>query len=171
MNETWDALRNTRLGHRCYQNELAGTVRYDPVRPHGRSKPWTAVVELPDDFAQSARADLERRHGIVLNPPEFGFHVTIFSGAHELTPALERSWGAFEASRARVLLTHELFWKGRFVWANVYCPERDMMRMVAGLDDADPELWGHATVGCFPDGFDMPRFLDYRDFPDWGFRP
>lgn len=163
--------RDARLGHRCYQAELLGTVRYDPRRPGSRARPWTAVVELPGDFARLARNDFERRHGVRLDEPEFGFHVTVFSGAHELTPSMERSWGSFEGARARVLLTGELFWKGRCVWANAHCAERDMMRMVAGLDDADPELWGHATVGCFPPGRELPRFLDYRDLPDWGFRP
>lgn len=163
--------RNSLLGHRCFETRLEGILRYDPPRPNGRTAPWRAVVELPEEFASRAREAFLHRHGIALEPPEFGFHMTVFRGAVDRTDALERSWAAFDGERVGVLLTGELFWKGRCVWANAHCPEHDLLRSLAGLDASDPEGWGHATVGCFPPGLELPRFLDYRDLEDWGFRP
>lgn len=163
--------RNPALAHRCYGATLRGTLRYDPPRGP-RSARWTAVAELPEEFAAHARSVFKARHNIVLTPPEFGFHMTFFRGPVDWTPALERLWGHLDGESVEVHLTTELFWKGRFVWANAHCDHYFLLReTLAGLDHSDPELLGHATIGVFPEGSTLPRFLDYRDMPDWGFRP
>lgn len=164
--------RHPMLGHRCFEHRVPGVIRYNPERPLGKSNEWFASIELDESWAADARARFSERHGLVLEPPEFGFHMTLFRGAVDRTDALERSWASFEGERVEVLLTGELFWKDRFVWANAHCDHYRVLReTLAGLDDSDPELWGHATIGTFPNGRALPRFLDYRDLPDWGFRP
>lgn len=159
--------------HRQYKIRAQGLIRYDPDRPFGREKPWTASIELPEEIAQRTRDVFKARHGIELDPPEFGFHMTLFRGGVDFTPALERCWGHLDGERAIVRLTDEAFWKGRFVWLNADCDEYFLLRdTLCGLDSrSDPELRGHATIGTFPAGRELPRFLDYRDLPDWGFRP
>jgi hypothetical protein len=160
-----------RHGHRCYEAAVRGTLRYDPPRSR-LARPWTACVELPEDFAALARDRFFSRHNIRLDPPEFGFHATVFSGSADATPEVRRLWGHLDGESFQVQLTEELFWKGRCVWANAYFPEYFLLRdTLGGLDSSDSELWGHATIGTFPDGFELPRFLDYRDLEDWGFRP
>lgn len=164
--------RNPQLGHRCFDQRVQGIIRYNPHRPIGYPTEWCACIELDDSLAFDARARFASRHGIALEPPAFGFHMTLFRGPVDRTAALQRSWASFEGERVDVLLTRELFWKDRFVWFNAHCDHYRLLReTLAGLDDSDPELWGHATIGTFPNGFALPRFLDYRDFPDWGFRP
>lgn len=166
-----DARSNPRLAHRCYELELSGTLRYDPERG-AAARPWTACIELPGDFAAEARERFFQRHNIRLDPPPFGFHMTIFSGPMDHAAGVERSWRHLDGEQLRVQLTHDLFWKGRCVWANAYCPEYFLLRdTLGGLDSSDSELWGHATIGTFPDGQELPSFLDYRDLDFWGFRP
>lgn len=163
--------RHPLLGHRCYERELVGRLTYDPIRT-GRERPLVAVIDFDDEFAVSARAWFKRRHGIELDPPEFGFHMSVFRGPIDRSDAVERLWGHLDGALVRVQLTNELFWKGRCVWANAHCPEYDLLRhTLGGLDSFDSETWGHATIGTFPPGFELPRFLDYRDILDWGFRP
>lgn len=166
-----DAPRHPLLGHRCYAASLGGLVRYDPPRPD-RPPERIACIELPESFALDARARFKARHNIELDPPEFGFHMTIFRGRVDQTPEVERLWGHLDGERVQVQSTDELFWKDRFVWANCHCPEYFLLReTLGGLDCSDRELWGHATIGTFPPGSQLPRFLDYQDLPDWGFRP
>jgi hypothetical protein len=165
------ARANLALAHRCYEERLRGVLRYDPSRERLK-RPWTACLELPEAFAAAARERFFKRHNIRLDPPEFGFHMTFFSGPSDLTPGVERLWKHLDGEALDVWLTGELFWKGRHVWANAFCPEYFLLRdTLGGLDSSDSELWGHASVGSFPEGFELPRFLDYRDLDDWGFRP
>lgn len=165
------APRNPLLGHRCYEELFDGVIRYNPPRLR-RSSEGVACIELPEVFAQAARARFKARHNIELDEPEFGFHMTLFRGPVDATPEVERVWGHLDGERAAVLATSEMFWKDRFVWVNCHCPEYLLLReTLGGLDCSDSELWGHATIGTFPPGFQLPRFLDYRDLPDWGFRP
>ena len=163
--------RSPTLGHRCLETVVTGRLRYNPHRKTS-IKPWVACIELPDDFAKKSREIFSKRHNIVLEEPEHGFHLTVFRGPVDHCPALERIWGHLDGEKVQVHLTNELFWKERFVWANAYCYEYHLLReTLCGLDSSDSELWGHATVGTFPEGWELPRFLDYRDLPDWGFRP
>lgn len=163
--------RNPMLGHRCYEEELTGILRYDPPRP-GRDSEWVACIELPEAFAERARQRFFERHNIVLEPPEFGLHMTVFRGRVDQGSQLARVWGHLDGEKIKVQITSELFWKERFVWANCHCPEYFLLRQtLAGIDCSDSESWGHATIGNFPEGSMLPRFLDYRDLGDWGFRP
>lgn len=166
-----DAARHPLFGHRCYASRLDGVVRYDPDRG-ARPSDGVACIELPEAFAADARARFKARHSIELEPPEFGFHMTLFRGRVDQTPGVQRIWGHLDRERVQVHATDELFWKERFVWANCHCPEYFLLReTLGGLDCSDRELWGHATIGTFPPGLRLPRFLDYQDLPDWGFRP
>jgi hypothetical protein len=163
--------RNLALGHRCYERRLVGVLRYDPPRG-ARRREWTACIELPEEYAREAREAFHERHGMRLEEPEFGFHMSVFLGPQDACTELSKLWGHLEGEKVEVLLTSELFWKGRCVWANAYCPEYFLLReTLCGLDCADPQRWGHATIGTFPQGKEFPPFLDYRDLPDWGFRP
>ena len=163
--------RNPILGHRCYEHEVLGRISYDPSRP-GLVSHLVAVIELEDAFAVNARARFESRHGITLDPPVYGFHMSIFRGSIDQCDSVERLWGHLDGEKSQVQLTNELFWKGRSVWANAYSPEYNLLRhTLAGLDTFDAETWGHATIGTFPQGCEFPRFLDYRDLDLWGFRP
>lgn len=158
--------------HRRYDAELVGTLRYDPARSR-LARPWTACIELPEAFAAQARERFRLRHGIALEPPEFGFHMSVFNGPSDerAGPGVKAIWGHLDGEKVRVKLTSELFWKGRCVWANAHCPEYHLLRdTLGGLDSSDPELQGHATIGCFPPGTELPRFLDYRDLSLWGGR-
>ena len=171
MNFEEDQKRSLALGHRCYDTVLAGRLRYDPARKSSQ-KPWVACIEFSDEFARLARERFAKRHSIALIAPEHGFHMSVFRGSIDHCPELERMWGHLDGEIVNVHLTSELFWKGRCVWANAHCPEYHLLReTLCGLDSSDSELWGHATVGSFPEHWELPRFLDYRDLPDWGFRP
>jgi hypothetical protein len=163
--------RHPLLGHRCYEESFAGVVSYNPSRST-RSSEGVACIELPESFATDARARFKERHNIELVEPEFGFHMTIFRGPVDSTAEVERLWGHLEGERVTVQATREFFWKERFVWVNCFCPEYFLLReTLGGLDCSDRELWGHATIGTFPPGSALPRFLDYTDLADWGFRP
>lgn len=164
LREQAHAKKNVRWAHRCYEERLSGVIEYENDR---------ARVRLDhSDLWDQLRSQFERRHGIELIQPEHDPHLTLCAGAFELGEQGQLNWGALEGETVDVWVTRELFWKGRFVWVNAYCERARLIRETLwGLDGADEETWGHVTVGLFPPGRELPRFLDYRDLEDWGFRP
>lgn len=159
--------QNLSLRHRCLVSREVGAIRYAP-RIGDLDTRHFCVVNLDPAKGAALREDFFRRHGIELEEPAAGFHLSIATGA-DGPVSMSPAWGAMEGEEAIVHLTAETFWNGSYAWVNAHCESRETIRSLhLGLDCSEPSLWGHATFGVFPRKHCLPRFIDYRDLQDWG---
>lgn len=132
--------------------EYSGKIIFDPralVDPSGKMfKPWWIIVHLDDDndFGLFYAWLYERQHGIKLQRPAFGPHISVVRG--EETDL--KIWEQFKNShhQKKIKFVYELVphTNGKHVWLRVRCPELNDLREQMGYQREG--TWGfHLTLG------------------------
>jgi hypothetical protein len=124
------------------EHRATGTLCYDPRLPD-RFDPWWVIVRCEEGLGMVLRQQVESAHGITLEPPPWGMHISVVSG--EEPPLVER-WGHRADELVAFSYLPEPRRAGQFWWVEVDCPELLDVRAALGLP-REPARPLHMTLG------------------------
>jgi len=146
--------------------EYQGKIVFDPKAicdPSGKMfKPWWVIVSLGADneFGAYYSWFYERQHGIKLQRPAFGSHISVINGEETDKDNWEKFKGLYHNKDIKFIYEMSPRTNGKHVWFRVRCDELKDLREQMGY--SRDGKWGlHLTLGM-----PTPIYLE-RNYAVW----
>jgi len=146
--------------------EYSGKIIFDPkalADPSGKMfKPWWVIVHLgkDNDFGLFYSWLYERQHGIILQRPAFGPHISVVRGEEIEKDKWESFKSLYHQKDLKFIYEATPRTNGKHVWLRVRCSELNDLREQMGYKREG--VWGfHLTLGM-----PTPLYLE-RNYDVW----
>ena len=127
-----------------------GIITFDPVAkkdPRGRmSRPWWVIGTIEGDIVKYYSWFLQRKHGIRLQSPAWGPHISIVRGEETTLDIWEQFKKKYDQMPFKFVYKVSLRTNGDHWWMNVDCDFLTEFRLEMGYPE-ESEYGFHLTLG------------------------
>lgn len=122
------------------------TILYDPPRPGIKKirKEKLVIARVDQNITKYYRWWVAKRFGLMLSPPVWDSHITIFDGRKSISDKFEGNWNKHQRSVFTFDYNVEIEQHWKFWTLQVKSPKLELIRLELGIN---PSYKFHLTIG------------------------